>query len=66
MREFTKEKEILTFTEINLYDIKSKVNKNISLEFKNGTNTVILIMSGELEVENQAFKDKNILIFEQR
>ena len=54
-----------TFTEINLYDIISKENKKISLKFKNGTNTVILIMSGELEIENQTFKDKNILIFEQ-
>ena len=53
------------FTEINLYDIISKENKKVSLKFKNGTNTVILIMSGELEIENHTFKDKNILIFEQ-
>ena len=53
-----------TFTEINLYDIISKENKKISLKFKNDTNTVLLIMSGELEIENKIFKDKNILIFE--
>ena len=53
-----------TFTEINLYDIISKENKKISLKFRNGTNTVLLIMSGELEIENKIFKDKNILIFE--
>ncbi len=53
-----------TFTKINLYDIFSKTSKSISLNFKNGTNTVILIMAGELKIENKIFKDKNILIFE--
>ena len=53
-----------TFTKVNLYDIISKENKSISLRFENGTNTVILIMSGELKVENKNFKDKDILIFE--
>ena len=53
-----------TFTKINLYDILSKVSKNISIKFSNGTNTVILIMRGELEIENKTFKDKNVLIFE--
>ncbi len=53
-----------TFTEINLYDVISNENKHLSLKFKSGTNTVILIMSGELEIENKTFKDKNILIFE--
>ena len=42
-----------TFTEINLYDIVSKENKNISLKFKSGTNTVILIMMRELKIENK-------------
>ena len=53
-----------TFTKINLYDIISKENKSVSLKFDNGSNTVILIMSGKLKVENKNFKDKDILIFE--
>ena len=53
-----------TFTKINLYDISSKVRKNISLRFNNGTNTIFLIMKGELEIKNKAYKDKNIIIFE--
>ena len=53
-----------TFTEINLYDIKSTESKNISIKFHNNTNTVILIMRGELEIENRTLKEKNILIFE--
>ena len=53
-----------TFTSINIYDISSKNNKDISLIFKNNTNTVILIMSGEIEIEKKTYKEKNILIFE--
>ena len=53
-----------TFTKVNLYDIISKENKSISLKFENGTNTIILIMSGELKVQNKNFKDKDILVFE--
>ena len=53
-----------TFTKVNLYDIISKEKKSISLNFENGTNTIILIMSGELKVEDKNFKDKDILIFE--
>ena len=48
-----------TYTNVNLYDIISKENKTISLNFENGTNTVILIMSGEVKVENKNFKDKD-------
>ncbi|MDA9558801.1 pirin family protein [Alphaproteobacteria bacterium] len=54
-----------TFTAINIYDIISKNSKNISLNFRNNTNTIILIMSGELQIENKNFKEINILIFEQ-
>ena len=53
-----------TFTKVNLYDMISKENKSISLKFENGSNTIILVMSGELKVENKNFKDKDILIFE--
>ena len=53
-----------TFTEVNLYDIISKENKNISLKFNNYSNTIILIMRGQLEIENKIFKNEDILIFE--
>ena len=53
-----------TFTDINIYDIKSKNSKDINLNYKNNTNTLILIMSGELKIENKPFKENNILIFE--
>ena len=53
-----------TFTEVNLYDIISNENKNISLKFNNYSNTIILIMRGQLEIENKIFKNEDILIFE--
>ena len=53
-----------TFTDINIYDITSKNSKDINLNYKNNTNTLILIMSGELKIENKSFKENNILIFE--
>ncbi|MAJ24493.1 MAG: quercetin 2,3-dioxygenase [Rickettsiales bacterium] len=53
-----------TFTKMNIYDILSKEVQNISLSFEHGTNTIILIMRGELKIENKNFKDKDILIFD--
>ena len=53
-----------TFTDINIYDITSKNSKDINLNYKNNTNTIILIMSGEIKIENKIFKENNILIFE--
>ena len=55
-----------TFTKVNLYDITSKKRENISLGFENRTNTIILIMSGELEIENKLFKERDILIFDSK
>ena len=44
----------------------SKENASISLKFKNNTNTIILIMSGQAKLENKNFKDNDILIFERQ
>jgi len=54
-----------TFTPINIYDITSRNGADISLHFKEGSNTIILIMSGEIELEHKKFKKQNVLIFEQ-
>ena len=53
-----------TFTPINLYDIETVDEENLSLEFSAGTNTIILIMNGQLTLEKQLYQDKSILIFE--
>lgn len=54
-----------TFTKINMYDISSKNKDHLSLSLEEGTNTIILVMRGELKLEDKTYNEKNILIFEQ-
>lgn len=53
-----------TFTPINVWDISSKTEQDISLSFEKGTNTVILVMRGNLELEQKQYDEQNVLIFE--
>jgi redox-sensitive bicupin YhaK (pirin superfamily) len=53
-----------TYTEINIYDISSKEKENINLNFNIGTNTILLIMSGNLSIDNKNYEEKSILILE--
>ena len=54
-----------TFTKINIYDINSSRDEEISLKFSSGTNTIILIMNGEIALQGQKFNEQNVLVFEQ-
>ncbi len=54
----------LTFTNINIYDLISKKKDNISILTKQKTNSLLLIMSGEVEINNKLYKDKTLLVFE--
>ncbi|MFK7827118.1 MAG: pirin family protein [Oligoflexales bacterium] len=53
-----------TFTPINMFDIRGQVKENISLPIKEGTNTILLIMKGNIEIEGNSFSEQNVLIFE--
>ena len=53
-----------TYTEINIYDISSKEKENINLNFNIGTNTILLIMSGKLSIDNKNYEEKSILILD--
>ena len=53
-----------TYTEINIYDISSKDKENINLNFNRETNTILLIMRGNLKIGNKSYEEKNILILE--
>jgi redox-sensitive bicupin YhaK (pirin superfamily) len=53
-----------TYTEINIYDISSKEKENINLNFNIGTNTILLIMSGKLSIDNKSYEEKSILILD--
>ncbi len=62
--EFEEQKgPALTFTPINIYDITSQGGADIALQLAEETNTIILVMSGELELEQRRFHDKSVLIF---
>ena len=54
-----------TFTPINIYDISSSSEENISLELAEKTNTIILILRGSLELEDKRHKEQSVLIFDQ-
>jgi len=53
-----------TYTEINIYDISSKDKENINLNFNRETNTIVLIMRGNLRIDNKSYEEKNIIILE--
>ena len=53
-----------TFTPINIFDISSSKKEDFSLALKENTNTVLLILRGELVLEGKEYKDQSVLIFE--
>ena len=53
-----------TFTDINIYDINAKQKDDFNLSFKKNTNTLILIMSGVLEIEDKKYSENELLIFD--
>ena len=52
-----------TYTEVNIYDINSKYGEDIKLKFKVGSNTIILIMKGDILINNKKYQDQYVLIF---
>ena len=55
---------VSTFTEINIYDINAKQKDVYKLSFKKNTNTLILIMSGVLEIEGKNYSENELLVFD--
>jgi quercetin 2,3-dioxygenase len=53
-----------TFTPINIYDIKSDSSQNVSLKLKEGTNTILLILHGEIEIADNKYQNQSVLIFD--
>lgn len=54
-----------TFTPINLYDLASDSKDQISLSLKDGSNTILLIMNGEVVFDKKSYSEQNLLIFDQ-
>lgn len=54
-----------TFTPINIFDIKSDTSQSIDISLAKGTNTILLILDGEVEIDKVNHSTKSVLIFEQ-
>jgi redox-sensitive bicupin YhaK (pirin superfamily) len=54
-----------TFTPINIYDVSSKKEENLSLNLKSGSNTILLILRGEAHVDSTKYNESSVLIFDQ-
>ncbi len=54
-----------TFTPINMYDLSTRQEEEVSFRFKNGSNTLLLIRRGSLSWEKATYDKKNVLVFEQ-
>jgi len=53
-----------TFTKINLYDLISKSEDEISISLSSGTNSILLILNGEITLSENKHTKNSILIFE--
>lgn len=53
-----------TFTPIHLFDMQSSQTDNLQITLKENTNTILIVLSGSIELEGQKFHDKSTLIFE--
>ncbi len=52
-----------THTKINVFDLESS-NDKVELPLEKNTNTILLILKGEAEIESQKFCEKSVIIFE--
>ena len=53
-----------TFTVINMYDISGAQPDSLKIDLGEGTNTILLILNGEVVHENQTYPTHSILIFD--
>ena len=55
-----------TFTEVNIYEISSKNKDEIVIKTNDNTNTLLLIMRGDIFIKNKLYKEKSIVIFDNK
>lgn len=53
----------MTFSEINIFESIANKDSQIELDFKEGTNTVILVIDGKVKVEDKEIGKRNIMLF---
>lgn len=55
-----------TFSPINLYTVNLKSNGSVSLDERGDYNTGILIISGDVEINNSNFSENDFILFENK
>lgn len=53
-----------TYTEINIFDLKSTSSNEFSFTFKKQSNTILLILSGSVVNDKTKYEEKNVVIFD--
>ena len=53
-----------TFTPINIFDLKASLEDTFSFHFKNGSNTILLILKGEVNIDTTQYSESSVLIFD--
>jgi redox-sensitive bicupin YhaK (pirin superfamily) len=54
-----------TFTKINIMDFYGKNKSQISLKIEEKINTILVILSGNIQVDSKSYKDKSVIVFDQ-
>lgn len=55
-----------TFTKIKIMELYSKSKSNITLDLDENTNTVLFIRNGSIDLQGVSYKDKSVIIFDQK
>ena len=55
-----------TFTNINIMDFFGKRKSKISINLDQNTNTILLILSGRVELNSESYYEKSVIIFDQK
>ena len=53
----------LSHSPINVFDLTFNQTDDIEINLKKGTNTVIFVLRGQIELENKSYSEKNLLAF---
>lgn len=52
-----------TFSQMNIYQIEMNESSSINLNFKEGTNTIILVMDGAINIEDTNITKRHVALF---
>ena len=55
-----------TFTPINMYLVTLNSETNLNVALSTDTNTILLVLSGGIQVNEENFKEKSLLVFDRR